>query len=164
MDLYVVRHAVAEEPTPGGADADRELTSDGIRKLRRAIRGMRALDLRFGRVLSSPWRRAVQSAELLGVLVDEPRPILTSLLTTSPRAELLAQIAEITAGSQRGTVVIGHEPWLGELVAWLAFGDARFGEALDLKKTGLVWLSGTAVPGGMMIRAMLPPKLLRAMR
>ncbi len=164
MDLYVVRHAVAEEPAPGVADADRELTPDGVRKLRRAIRGMRALDLRFGRVLSSPWRRAVHSAELLGVLVDEPRPILTSLLTSSPRAELLAQISEATAGSQRGTVVVGHEPWLGELVAWLAFGDARFGEALDLKKAGLVWLSGTAVPGGMMIRAMLPPKLLRAVR
>ena len=100
----------------------------------------------------------------IGSLVDEPTPIVTSLLCATPRAELLAQIAETTAGSQRGTAVVGHEPWLGELVAWLAFGDARFGEALDLKKAGVVWLSGTAVPGGMMIRAMLPPKMLRGVR
>ena len=164
MDLYVVRHAVAEEPVPGAADADRELTPDGVRKLKRAIRGMRALDLRFGRVLTSPWRRAVHTAELLGSLVDEPTPVTSELLCASPRAELLAQIAEVTAASKRGTAVVGHEPWLGELVAWLAFGDARFGEALDLKKSGLVWLSGSAVPGGMMIRAILPPKLLRAVR
>jgi phosphohistidine phosphatase len=164
MDLYVVRHGVAEEPTPGGHDADRELTPDGVRKVKRAVRGMRALDLRFGRVLTSPWRRALHTAELLGSLVDEAKPLQTELLCQTPRAELLAHISEATAGSQRGTAVVGHEPWLGELVAWLAFGDARFGEALDLKKAGLVWLSGSAVPGGMMIRAILPPKLLRAVR
>jgi phosphohistidine phosphatase len=164
MDLYVVRHGIAEEPTPGAPDADRELTPDGVRKLKRAIRGMRELDLRFGRVLTSPWRRAHRTAELLGSLLDEPAPITTELLCQPPRAELLAQISEATAGSQRGTAVVGHEPWLGELCAWLAFGDARFGEALDLKKAGVVWLSGTCVPGGMMIRAMLPPKLLRSVR
>ncbi len=155
---------MAEEPTPGVADAERELTPEGVRKLKRAVRGMRELDLRFGRVLTSPWRRAQHTAELLGSLVDDATPIATQLLCQPPRAELLAQISEATASSQRGTAVVGHEPWLGELVAWLAFGDARFGEALDLKKGGVVWLSGTAVPGGMMIRAMLPPKLLRNVR
>lgn len=164
MDLYVVRHAVAEEPSLGTPDAERELTPEGIRKLKRAVRGMRALDLRFGRVLSSPWRRAVHTAELLAPLVDEARPVTTELLAQTPRAELLAYISEATAASARGTAVVGHEPWLGELVAWLAFGDARFGEALDLKKGGVVWLSGSGVPGGMMIRAILPPKLLRAAR
>jgi phosphohistidine phosphatase len=59
---------------------------------------------------------------------------------------------------------VGHEPWLGELVAWLAFGDTRFGEALVIKKAGVLWLEGTAVPGGMQLRASMPPKLLRALR
>ena len=54
-----------------------------------------------------------------------------------------------------------YEPWLGELIAWLAFGDARHGEALMLKKAGVVWLEGSSVPGGMTVRAMMPPKLLR---
>ncbi len=87
-------------------------------------------------------------------------PIITDLLIQSPRAELLALIAE------RGedTAVVGHEPWLGELVAWLAFGDTRHGEALMLKKAGVVWLEGSAVPGGMQVRAVLPPSVLRAVR
>jgi phosphohistidine phosphatase len=60
--------------------------------------------------------------------------------------------------------VVGHEPWLGELAAWLAFGDTRHGDALIIKKCGVVWLEGTAVPGGMQVRAAIPPRLLRAIR
>jgi phosphohistidine phosphatase len=61
------------------------------------------------------------------------------------------------------TAVVGHEPWLGELAAWLAFGDSRYGEALLIKKAGVLWLEGTATPGGMQLRASLPPNLLRAL-
>ena len=62
------------------------------------------------------------------------------------------------------TAVVGHEPWLGELVAWLAFGDTRHGEALQIKKASVVWLDGTAVPGGMTLRALLTPRMIRAAR
>jgi len=91
--------------------------------------------------------------------VASAAPIATDLLTQSPRAELLALIAE------RGepTAVVGHEPWLGELAAWLAFGDSRYGEALAIKKCGVLWLEGTAIPGGMHLRAAIPPRLLRAL-
>ena len=37
-------------------------------------------------------------------------------------------------------------------------------QTIDLKKGGMIWLEGTAVPGGMMIRAVLPPKILRELR
>jgi phosphohistidine phosphatase len=84
-------------------------------------------------------------------------PIATDLLCQPPRAELLAMIAE----KGESTGVVGHEPWLGELFAWLAFGDTRHGEALVLKKGGVVELEGTAVPGGMMLRAIHPPRVLR---
>jgi phosphohistidine phosphatase len=56
---------------------------------------------------------------------------------------------------------VGHEPWLGELIAWLAFGDTRHGQALSLKKAGVAWLDGTAVPGDMTLCAVLPPGILR---
>ena len=159
MQLYVIRHAIAEEAAPGEPDPDRELTDDGKAKLRRVVRGMRALDIRFDRVLTSPWKRAVQTAKVLEALSAEP-PITSELLTQPPRSELLAQIAE----RNETTAVVGHEPWLGELVAWLAFGDTKHGDALQIKKAGVLWLDGSAVPGGMQIRAILPPKFLRALR
>ena len=158
MQLFVIRHATAEGTEPGPQGAARELTEAGRGKLRRAVRGLRALDIRFERVLTSPWKRAAQTARLLEPVASEP-PIATELLADAPSKELLALIAE------RGdaTAVVGHEPWLGELVAWLAFGDPRHGEALVIKKAGMLWLDGTAVPGGMQIRASLPPKVLRTL-
>ncbi|HMG56061.1 MAG TPA: histidine phosphatase family protein [Kofleriaceae bacterium] len=159
MQLLVIRHAVAEDAGPDIDDADRALTDAGRAKLRRAVRGLRSLEIRLERILTSPWKRAVQTARQLEPIAASA-PITTELLTQSPRAELLAMIAE------RGetTAVVGHEPWLGELVAWLAFGDTRHGDALAIKKAGVVWLEGSAVPGGMQIRAALPPRVLRAIR
>jgi phosphohistidine phosphatase len=88
------------------------------------------------------------------------------LLADKPRPELFALIAEASAPHEKkhATAVVGHEPWLTELIAWLAFGDPRHGEAIDLKKGGIVWLEGNSVPAGMMLCAMLPPKILRELR
>jgi len=156
MQLFVIRHAIAEDIGPGGDDATRALTDEGTKKLKQVVRGLRALDVELERVLSSPWTRALETAKLLGPIAEAP-PITTELLCQPPRAELLAMIAE----RNELTAVVGHEPWLGELVAWLAFGDTRHGEALVLKKGGIVELEGSAVPGGMMLHAIHPPRLLR---
>jgi phosphohistidine phosphatase len=157
MQLWVIRHAVAENAGPEIDDTARALTDAGKAKLRRAVRGLRALDIRFARILTSPWKRAAQTARQLAPLATGD-PIVTELLTQSPRAELLALIAE----RSEPTAVVGHEPWLGELASWLAFGDTRHGDALIIKKGGALWLEGTAVPGGMQLRAAIPPRLLRA--
>ncbi|MDQ3365492.1 MAG: histidine phosphatase family protein [Myxococcota bacterium] len=159
MQLFVIRHAIAEEAAPGQDDATRELTDDGERKLRQVVKGLRRIGVEIDRVLTSPWARAARTAELLGPLCEAP-PLVTELLTRSPKSELLALIAE----RNETTAVVGHEPWLTELVAWLAFGDTRHGEALDFRKAGLMWLDGSAVPGGMTLRAMIPPRALRALR
>ena len=157
MQLYVIRHAIAEDAAPGQDDVTRELTEDGIKKLKQVVRDMRELDMTFDRIVSSPWTRATHTAQLLEPLCDEPI-VTTELLCQSPRAELLSVIAE----KGEITAVVGHEPWLGELVAWLAFGDTRHGEALQLKKAGIAWLEGSAVPGGMTLRGLIPPSVLRA--
>jgi phosphohistidine phosphatase len=165
MDVFVIRHAIAVAPEQGQDDASRALTPEGIRKFKRAVQGVRELGWCFERVLTSPWQRALATAELLAPITDGST-ISTELLCDKPRPELFALIAE-TSGpptKRHATAIVGHEPWLSELVAWLAFGDPRHGEAIDLKKGGMVWLDGSSVPGGMMIRAVLTPKILRALR
>jgi phosphohistidine phosphatase len=164
MDLYVIRHAIAEDAQPGHDDADRALTGAGERKFRKAVRGMRELGWRFDRILTSPWQRAARTADLLAPLGDGD-PVVTELLCKAPTPELLAVLAEISGPIKpgAGTAIVGHEPWLGELVAWLAFGDPKLGDSLELKKGGVACLAGSAVPGGMKLRAVLPAKLLRAL-
>jgi phosphohistidine phosphatase len=165
MHVFVVRHAIAAEAEEGQDDAARELTAEGERKFRRAVQGLRELGWTFDRILTSPWRRALATAELLAPVAEGP-VTSTELLCDKPRPELFALIAEGASAQKRdtATAVVGHEPWLSELVAWLAFGDPRHGEAIDLKKGGMIWLDGTAIPGGMKIRAVLPPKILRELR
>ena len=158
MQLYVIRHAAAEAAKPGQDDASRDLTEAGERKFRAEVKGLRAIGWAFDRVLTSPWLRAKRTAELLKPISDED-PIETPLLTDSPSRELLAMLAEKAAPC---VAVVGHEPWLSELVQWLVLADPHR-DALVLKKGGIAWLEGEPVPGAMKLRALIPPKLLRAL-
>jgi len=47
MILYLVRHAIAEDTAASGRDADRALTADGKGRMRRAVEGLRALDVQL---------------------------------------------------------------------------------------------------------------------
>src|ERR1700686_4214330 len=63
MDIWLLRHAVAEEVSASGRDADRALTPDGLRRAERVARGLAALEPSIDLVLTSPYRRARQTAE-----------------------------------------------------------------------------------------------------
>jgi phosphohistidine phosphatase len=164
MHLLVVRHGIAEERRPDQEDAARRLTREGERRFRRVVRGLRGLGWKLDRVLTSPWVRAASTAEMLASLGASPTA--TDLLCQPPSAALLALIAESSGIPRKlhATAVVGHEPWLSELVALLALGEGRRGDAFSLKKGGVAWLDGTSVPAGMTVRAFLPPGVLRAVR
>src|SRR4051812_18767031 len=117
MHLLVIRHAVAEDKKLLEDDAARRLTSSGERKFRGVARGLKRLGWKLDRTFTSPWLRAHRTAELLAPLGGES-PLSTDLLCQSPRAELLALIAEYAGGAEKGhaVAVVGHEPWLGELI------------------------------------------------
>ena len=66
-------------------------------------------------------------------------------------------------GGLRGERIaaVGHEPWMGELCAWLVTGDPDLGDRFPFKKAGVAMLEGTPEPGGCALRAIWPPKTLR---
>ena len=88
MQLFVIRHGIAEEAEPGEPDAERALTKDGKKKLKAVVRGMRAAGWKLDRVITSPWRRAMQTAAVLA----KRDPIVTDLLTCSPRSTAFAHV------------------------------------------------------------------------
>jgi phosphohistidine phosphatase len=135
------------------SDRAKALTARGRRRTRRTARVLARLGVRRPRVLYSPSRRALETADiLLKGLGGEG--VACADLTKSPSPGLLAQI--------HGTcvVAVGHEPWLGELVARLVQGP-RVKPRIGLAKMGLGWLEGQIRPGGMRLRALLPGKVLR---
>jgi phosphohistidine phosphatase len=158
MELLLVRHAIAEERAPKLDDADRQLTPKGIRRFTRVVEGLGQLGLTVDRVLHSPWRRAVQTAELLAP-VARGDVAATELLAADPGDDLLALLAE---QKQNGRVaLVGHQPWLGDLLSLLCFGSPRGGDNIRFKKGGVAWLDGQASAAGMDLVAFLPPKTVR---
>ena len=153
VDLYLVRHAIAEPFTPGRSDASRPLTAKGRSRFRRCVRGLRCLDVTFDLLLHSPLLRAVQTADELGGLV-ECSTEETGLLAQAPGLELLARLTECSSAA-----LVGHEPWMGDLVGLLLTGEGGL-PPVSFKKGAVAWLRGEPRPGGMELVAFLPPRVL----
>jgi phosphohistidine phosphatase len=138
MELYILRHAIAVARGTEGArqDSDRPLTDKGASKLRRVVRGMNALGLSFDLILTSPYLRARQTAEIVAQAMDAEEKLERSRHLApdgDPRA-LIAEIASRSAASA-SILVVGHEPSLSQLISVLVSGDER--TLLTMKKAGL---------------------------
>jgi phosphohistidine phosphatase len=165
MDLYIVRHGIAEDVSFDGTDASRALTRRGRKKLEKSVRGLEKLDVEFDRVLFSPWLRAQETAEFLMDLCDEDEGCASEAvleLARPPGPELLARLASTV---ESRVALVGHEPWLSSLAAWLTCGWRVFdeGEAgclFELEKGGVIHLRGDPVPGSMVLVAAYPPAAL----
>lgn len=151
MDLFLIRHAVAED---GDDDDARPLSAKGDKRFRQVVGGLERLEVRFDHVLHSPKLRAVQTAELLAPLADGAFEV-TPLLARAPDEKLLARL------DGDAVAAVGHEPHLSALLAWLTVGDDALGHAFELKKGAVAHLAGAPVPGGMRLVALYPPSTLR---
>jgi phosphohistidine phosphatase len=154
MQLFVIRHAEAVPQSPNSDDEARPLTDAGLRRFKRAARGMKRLGISFERLYHSPWLRAVQTANTLSSLAQE-ETIVTQHLAAAPSEELL----QLLSGAS--VALVGHEPWLAELVAWMVLGNPENAHRFALKKGTVVWLEGPPEPAQMVVRAWLPLDLLR---
>ena len=154
IDLYLVRHGAAQERSPEQPDARRGLTREGAERLAREVEGLARLGVRLDALLHSPLLRAVESAELLTPLL-EGRSAVSPWLALAPSVELLAEI------EGESVALVGHEPWMSELAAWLATGDRNESRALCLRKGAVACLRGEARPGAMVLRALFTPGSLR---
>ena len=74
MEIYLIRHAIAEERGDDWPDDDdRPLTEEGIRRFEEAARGLLEFDAHPVRILTSPLVRARQTAELLAAATHPPQ-------------------------------------------------------------------------------------------
>ncbi|OWY72154.1 phosphohistidine phosphatase SixA [cyanobacterium TDX16] len=136
MLIYLVRHAIAAARSPGILnDGARELTPEGIKKMRRHAAALVTLGAQIDEVWTSPLVRARQTAEILaaGLLPAPPVKTLTSLEPGGDFESLrnrLAQNRQLTA-----VALVGHEPFMGQFTGYL-LGAGR-GVAFRYKKGGI---------------------------
>ena len=158
MDVYLVRHAVAEEVAPRGGDSARRLTVEGRRDFTRAVAGLARLEPELTRILTSPLARARETAEILREQLPGPEPEEWPLL--APGAALERLLAGLRGGGD-SVALVGHEPGLGRLLSLAVAG--RAGDGTPLRKGGIarIGFAVTPRPGGGTLVWMLTPKLLR---
>lgn len=160
VELYIVRHAIAAERGPEWPDdSKRPLTERGVERFREIVDGLVWLDAQIEVVLTSPLVRARQTAEYVasGLPSKPPLAVVDALAPGHVAAEIMEQVAREARGHKR-VAAVGHEPDLGELVAWL-LGSRR---AIPMKKGGVCRIdldSLTARHGTLVWH--LPPKALR---
>jgi phosphohistidine phosphatase len=138
MNLYILRHGIAvERGAPGYSnDADRPLTPKGERKLWQAAEAMEALGLSFDVILTSPFVRARQTADVIAEAFNARKWVETtdSLAPSGSTKALIDRINRLKPPPE-DVLLVGHEPYLSELISLLVTGASKM--SLALKKGGL---------------------------
>jgi phosphohistidine phosphatase len=138
VNLFILRHGIAVEPgSPGFEnDADRPLIPKGVRRLRSVAAALKKMELTFDLILSSPFLRARQTAEIVaGELKLKKRlQISDALAPGGNEKDLLWQLNE-SQPAPENVLLVGHEPYLSRLISLLISGDED--AAVEMKKGGL---------------------------
>ena len=161
MHVYLIRHGIAvdREDPHCPPDTERPLTPKGMKRSQAAALGLRALDVKPAAVLTSPWLRAVQTAEIFCETIGYPskRIIRTDTLKgTSAPADLLRELQSMKA---KVVLCFGHEPHLHLVIGHVLHTNAIITE---LKKAGLALLEleRASPPQGRLL-ALYPASTLR---
>jgi len=136
MDLILWRHADALSPDDNESDAARRLTNRG----RKQASVMAAwLDRRLpdgAKIITSPAVRAVETAEALTTKYDRKLVVNAIIGINATPASLL--IAAGWPDNRYPVVLVGHQPTLGRLAAFLLCGDEQ---SIAIKKSAIWWLT-----------------------
>ena len=126
MKIYLVRHGIAYEPGEPGYEDDtqRPLTEKGRDKMNKVAHVLKRLNVNPDAILSSPYLRARQTAEILAKELKYKKDKIEfseRLLPTSQPGPTIVEIIEKHIVEE--LIIVGHEPCLGLLISALAAGN-----------------------------------------
>ena len=162
--LLLLRHGIAEDPQRDQHDEDRKLTGEGKRKLREAVAGMRAVGLPVDAILTSPLRRARETAAIVADAYDlEEEVEVVPALAPAGGADAVFDVLG-THRENKAIVLVGHQPDLGELASTLLVGTSGL-VPLPFRKAGLAGITVGGLPprGAGILEFFLTPAQLRKM-
>lgn len=135
MHLYLLRHGIAEDERPGASDTARALTADGKRKLRDVMQMASVADVKPTLILSSPLKRAIQTAEIAGASLKYAGEIqqAKSLIPGSTPEQVWDDIR--VHRDEPELVLVGHEPLFSSLASFLL---STPGLRIDFKKGAMM--------------------------
>src|SRR5262245_6417346 len=162
-ELYLIRHAVAEERGDKWPDdGKRPLTEAGMSRMRKAARGLRRIGVALDVVLTSPLVRTRQTAEIVAAEFD-PHPNLVPLDSLAPGGSYQAIVSDLEKHTRKTRIaIVGHEPGIGEFASRLI--GAR--QVIEFKKGAICRIDVEALPPGGpgRLRWFATPKMLRSIK
>jgi phosphohistidine phosphatase len=119
MDLYLLRHGIAEDHAPSHRDEDRQLTATGKERLVATLRHAADCGMEVERIVSSPYIRARQTAELASRQWPGAGEIVfADALVPHSRPEVLWD--EVKLHRDVGSLLlVAHEPLLSACAGFL---------------------------------------------
>ena len=141
MNLFFLRHGIAVDRDPQSFpdDSRRPLTLKGEDRIRLVCDAIQSLGLNFDHILSSPFLRARQTADLVASEL-EVRKVLGFRDELKPGGDFKAIIRQINLlrPAPENVLLVGHEPDLSHLISQLISGNEE--TFIDLKKGGFAKL------------------------
>lgn len=130
MEIYFLRHGIAQDHAVGLPDAERELVEVGRHKIRQLAKRLPDFDVNPVVVYSSPLVRARQTAEIVTTYTGWHMEITDELdFGFNPAA--LQRLVDRHQPSEN-MMVVGHEPTFSETISYLIGGGN-----ITMKKGGL---------------------------
>ena len=166
MKLFLLRHGLAVEPGTSGCtrDSERPLTPEGRRKIRRVAGALARLDLKPDAILTSPYVRAHQTAEIVAATLrlNKRLHLCQDLASGGDVNKLIGGINRRFANAV-SVMLVGHEPDLSRLASLLVSGKPD-GVTIEFKKGGLCALEADNLRADQcaILQWLAPPKLLLA--
>ena len=168
LDLYLLRHGDAGKRmavAAGGNTGDVPLTTVGREEIAIIARSVKALNLRFSAIVTSPLKRALQTAKIIAkVLAIENRlSVWNDLVPEGNRSKLYNKLNQYTRDSS--VLMIGHEPYLSNIMYDLIFQKNRVNQLgrISLKKAGLAKIRVISLTPNVSgeLRWLLTPRILK---
>ena len=162
MQLYVIRHGIAiDRETPKcPPEAERYLTEEGKEKTREVARGLAKVGVIADLFLSSPYVRAVQTAEIFAEEWEYPKAKIRETELLLPGADATLLFHELAKDKKPSVVALfGHAPHLDDVIA-ASIGSKHQITALKKAGVALIELKCVSPPSGILLW-LAPPKLLR---
>ncbi len=155
MKVYLVRHGKAKKSAPGG-DSKRPLNKTGRDEVSR-MASFLGRSIRVPRIVHSGLIRATQTAMILADILGQGQMVEESTIPIGPMDDV-ATFAKVLNTIEDDVMVVGHNPFMGDLVSYLTTGDEEAdvcyfetGAVACLEKNGdeweLQWLAGPKLLG-----------------
>lgn len=166
MNVYFMRHGIAQAKDDPKIESDdeRELTKKGAKRARKVAKGLRALNIPFDRIVTSPLPRARETADIVAKIFDMKEQVeeAEELKPEASIERLAARLIEYRDCQE--LLLVGHQPFLGKAASLLLCRSES--AEIDLKKGGVCCIELNELdmkkPG--VFRWMLTPRQLRKLR